>query len=289
MRRLKSGERLEELGLDRLDRQQGDQPDQRADLERDELAGVEMEHVVEELVLLVPQRHDLDADAIERAGDVQEVLEELRRDVLVHGVVARQLQRDRQHAERVEAHPGRAVRLADVAGDRERRGPVERRRCCRARGTRPGRRCGPRVSLRLTHQVKLRSSFWKIRAEEVAVRLAVHAPVDLVDAQGRPGVDRRVDVRERPLVRGQLAVGMLVPLAGQQQQLVLGEVRVDERHRAACGRPGPRRRTTGTPSRPASTGRRRVELAPVGVATGPPRPSGGGGPAGSPSSHFPTS
>ena len=122
---LEVGERLEELGLDRLDRQERDQPDQRAHLERDELAGIEMEHVVEELVLRIPQRRRFHVDAVESAGDVQEVLEELRRDVLVHGVVARQLQRDRQHAERVEAHPRRAVRLADVAGDRERRGPVE--------------------------------------------------------------------------------------------------------------------------------------------------------------------
>ena len=47
---------------------------------------------------------------------------------------------------------------------------------------------------------------------------------------------------------------MHVPLAHQQQQLVLGEVRVDHRERDARGTPCPTRRTTGTPTCPASTG-----------------------------------
>ena len=46
------------------------------------------------------------------------------------------------------------------------------------------------------------------------------AALDLVDAQGRPGLDGRVDRAEVPLVGRQLAVGVHVPLAGQEQQLV---------------------------------------------------------------------
>ena len=47
---------LEQVRLDRLDGEQRDQPDQRPDLQRDVLAGIEVEHVVEEAVVLVPER-----------------------------------------------------------------------------------------------------------------------------------------------------------------------------------------------------------------------------------------
>ena len=44
---------------------------------------------------------------------------------------------------------------------------------------------------------------------------------------------RRVDVAEGPFVGGQLAIGMHVALMEHQQQLVLGKVTVDQRHRNA--------------------------------------------------------
>src|SRR5207253_7532697 len=46
-----------------------------------------------------------------------------------------------------------------------------------------------------------------------------------------PGVDRRINVGEVVLEGRQLAIGMQIPLAQQQQQLLLGEVRVDAGHR----------------------------------------------------------
>ena len=46
---------LEQLGLQGLDGEQGHQSDERPDLELDELARVEMQHVVEERVVLIPQ------------------------------------------------------------------------------------------------------------------------------------------------------------------------------------------------------------------------------------------
>ena len=55
----------------------------------------------------------------------------------------------------------------------------------------------------------------------------VATAVDLEDTQCSPRVHGRVDVIERPLVGGELTVGMHVPLTAQQQQLVLGELGVD--------------------------------------------------------------
>ena len=54
----------------------------------------QMQHVVEELVAIVPQADALIADVAHRRGNVQEVLEELGGNVLVDMVALRQLERD---------------------------------------------------------------------------------------------------------------------------------------------------------------------------------------------------
>ena len=88
--------------------------------------------------------------------------------------------------------------------------------------------------------------------EDPLEEVVVLAAVDLEDPQRRPGVHRRVDVAERPLVGRELAVGVHVPLAAEQDQLVLGELRVDVGERDAVERRGPTPRTTGTPTCRAS-------------------------------------
>ena len=65
------------------------------------------------------------ADVGHRLGDVQEVLEELGRDVLVDVVVQRQLERDAHQVQAVHRHPGGAVGLVDEAAGRQRRAAVE--------------------------------------------------------------------------------------------------------------------------------------------------------------------
>ena len=87
----------------------------------------------------------------------------------------------------------------------------------------------PSRSSRFTHQVKLTSSLSNTRLEEGDVLAAV----DREHLERGPGLDRRVDVVERPLVGRERAVRMLEPLAAEQDQLVLGEGRVDARERDA--------------------------------------------------------
>jgi hypothetical protein len=65
--------------------------------------------------------------------------------------------------------------------------------------------------------------------------------LDLVHAPGGPGVHGRVDVPESPFVRGKLAVGVHVPLAAQEHQLLFGELRIHQRQRQAVKRQVPRR------------------------------------------------
>ena len=96
--------------------------------------------------------------------------------------------------------------------------------------------------------------------EELAVAAAVDLLLDLVDADRRPRVHRRVDVAERPLVGRDLAVGMHVPLAREQEELLLREVGIDHRERESSGTPCPTPRTTGTPTCRASTARRAADM-----------------------------
>src|SRR5467141_1720588 len=96
-----------------------------AQLHRAAAAVGEVEHVVEEAVLVVPQAHAVPTQVVGSMRDVDEVLEELARHVLVGPVVLRELQGHGQHVEAVHAHPARAVRLLDVAARGQGRRPVE--------------------------------------------------------------------------------------------------------------------------------------------------------------------
>ena len=99
----------------------------------------------------------------------------------------------------------------------------------------------PSASFRLTHQVKFSSSLWKTRSRNFTSPAPRCLLIDLVDAPRGPGVHRRVDVAERPLVRGKLPVRVHVPFAQQQHQLLLRELGVDEGQRDAVERQIPGR------------------------------------------------
>ena len=107
--------------------------------------------------------------------------------------------------------------------------------------------------------------------EPLAVGVAVADAIHVVDPPHRPRVDRRVEVAELPLVGGDLAAGVLELLEQQQPELVLGELRVDQRERHALEREVPR----GEPRVLPLVGHRhhphRVQVAPVAVADRAPR------------------
>ena len=131
----------------------------------------------------------------------------------------------------------------------------------------PSNRFDPSLSSRLTHQVKLTSSLSKTRLRKLMSRRAV----DREDLQRRPGLDRRVDVVERPFVRGQRAVRMLEPLAAEQRQLVLRECRIDMRERDAVEREIPRREPRVLPRVGHRHDVEGVECLPPGVPAAEPR------------------
>ena len=101
--------------------------------------------------------------------------------------------------------------------------------------------------------------------------LEVGAAVDAEHRERRPRLDRRVHVAEVPLVGGQLAVRVHVPLAAHEQQLVLRRGGIGVREDDAVEGEVPRR----VPGVLPLVGHREdvvvVQMPPVGIAPGLPR------------------
>src|SRR5207249_4136432 len=96
---LEAGEPVDDIWLQGLHREQGDEADQGTHLHVLALPAGQMENVIEEAILVVPEAHLRAASVVHGVGDLDEVLEELGGDALVGGILTRQLQGDRQHVE----------------------------------------------------------------------------------------------------------------------------------------------------------------------------------------------
>ncbi len=208
-------ERGHRVGPDGRDRGQRQQPHHGAGTQRDGVAAGAQDVVVE-AVPLVPQPL-----VVERRADQREVLEELGRQVLVDPVVTAEGQRHLQQVLAVHGHPRGSIGLLQHAVDGQ-LGAVEG-----ADVVQPQEAALEQVValdvLAVDPPVEVEQQLVQHSRQEVEVVVAG----DLVHAQRGPGVDRRVDVGEVPLVGGELAVGVHVPLAAEQDELGLGELRVD--------------------------------------------------------------
>ena len=225
------------------------------------MLAVHIELVVVKTVDVVPQPKP--SQCVHSAGDRHEVLEEIRRHVFICRIFASQFQRHREHRQAIGRHPGGAVGLFQFrspgsGSDRSNTPMLSSPR-------NPPEKMLPSTSLRFTHQVKFISSFWNTRARKTRSRLPARTG-HLVDAPACPGMHRRIDVRKVELVGRDLPIGVHVPLAQQQQQLLFGEVRIEPGEAEPCEKPDPRPRTRDTPTCPASESRRGCRDAPVVIA-----------------------
>ena len=146
----------------------------------------------------------------------------------VVGVGHRQLDGDLQHVLAEQRHPGGAVGLLEVAAGRQRRAAVEDADVVEAQEA-PLEDVPARAVLAVDPPGEVQQQLLEAALEPLPVPLAALRRFEAVGEDGRPGVDRRVDVAEVPLVGRDLAVGVHVPLAQHQLELLLAEVGVDER------------------------------------------------------------
>ena len=216
--------------------------------------------VVEEPVRLVPQILRL-----ERVADQREVLEELQHEIGRGAAAVVEDRRDRRHGQRVEAHPAGAVGLLEHLALRQMRAvdrpdvvepeeaALEDVRAVAVLAVHPPREVDEQL------------------VEDPAQERGVLPAVDGEHLERRPRLHRRVDVVERPLVRGERAVRVLEPLAAQEHQLVLRERRVDARERDAVEGEIPRGEPRVLPLVRHGHDVERVERPPVRVAPAEPR------------------
>ncbi len=78
---------------------------------------------------------------------------------------------------------------------------------------------------------KVQQQLVEARAQETGGPHTFAFLLDLVDAPGRPGMHGRIDISQRPFISGNLPVGMHVPFAQHEDELVLGETGIDKRER----------------------------------------------------------
>ena len=160
-------------------------------------------------------------------NDVDKVLEELAGNILVSRIMLRQLSCDGEHVQTVHAHPTRAVRLLDRPARRQGLGAVKHADIIKTEEPTFEHVHALRI-LAVHPPGEVQQQLVKDLLQEPTVRLASNPVLDLVDSPCRPRMDRRVGIAESPLVGGNLPIGMHVPLAQEQDQLLLGEVGINQ-------------------------------------------------------------
>ena len=194
-----------------------------------------MKDVVEELILVVPQPDApvLPTDVAHGLGDVQEVLEELGGDILVHPVVLGQLQRDAHEIQGIHRHPAGAIRLIDMPAGRQLAAAVEDPDVVEPEEATLEHVAALRI-LAVDPPGEVQHQLVEHALQECQVALApALLAVDLEHAPRGPGMHRWIDVPEGPLVSGYLPVRVHVPLARQEHELLLGKFCVEIRERNA--------------------------------------------------------
>src|SRR6266496_2530561 len=116
---LKSRKRVEQRGLDCFHRYQRHQADKRAHPHPHISSAGRMQHVIEKLVLLVPEPDAFATKIVHRGSDAEKVLKEFRRYILVNWIFTCEFDRDSQHVEAKHSHPACAIALLKTAAVRE--------------------------------------------------------------------------------------------------------------------------------------------------------------------------
>src|SRR4029077_2227517 len=106
-------------------RKKRNQTHQRTYLEVVAIAVGQVQNVVIETVVIVPEFDASGTAVVHSVRNVDKVFEELAGDVVISGIFAGQLQCDGQHGQGVHGHAARAVRLVEKSSRRQRSRSIE--------------------------------------------------------------------------------------------------------------------------------------------------------------------
>ena len=197
-----------------LDGEQGDQADERPDAELVVAAVGVAEDVVEEAVGLVPEGVVAVAHVLHGRRDVGVVLEELGRERLVDAVLLGEFEGDPHQVEAEHPHPAGGVGLFQHGAVGGPHAAVDDRDVVQAEE--PSLEDAVALAVDLVDPPgEVDQQLVEALLQPGAVGLARADAVHVVDAPDGPGVDRRVEVGELPLISGDLSVGVLELLEKQ--------------------------------------------------------------------------
>src|SRR6478752_3771734 len=160
-------------------------------------------------------------------SDVDEVFPEFAGNVFVAWFFSCEFESDSQKVQGVHRHPAGAIRLFNVAASRQRSATIEHANVVESE----------KASLEDVHATSVFSvhppgevehEFVEDALQECSVTLPLTLFVDLINAPGGPGVDGRIDVAECPFVSRNLSVGVHLPLAQHQSELLSRDVAIQE-------------------------------------------------------------
>src|SRR5262249_44372060 len=154
---------------------------------------------------------------------VQKMFKKLSGYILVDGIVQGEFQGDAHEVQAVHCHPACSVGLVDETTRGQWSAAIKNTDVIKAEEAALEDVAALRIlAIHPPGEVEHQFVEDALQEGEIAAVAALFA-VDLENAPGRPGVDRRIDVAERPFVSGKLAVRMHVPFAREQEELDLGE------------------------------------------------------------------
>ena len=160
------------------------------------------------------------------------VLQELRCQALVDGILLRQFQRDPHHRQGKHPHPPGRVGLFKRGTVLELLAAVEDADVVEAEKA-PLEHIVA-VAIDLVHPAgEIQQQLVVAPLQPGPILPAVQAFLHVVDPPDSPGMHGGIQVVELPLVGRQLAAGVLELLEEQKPELVLRELRVDQRERDA--------------------------------------------------------
>ena len=151
-----------------------------------------------------------------------------------------ELDREFQHVLAEEGHPGRAVRLLQVAAGGQRGAAVEDADVVEAEEAALEDVLAEAV-LAVHPPGEVQQQLVERLPEEIEVRLAAQGLLGAVQEERRQGMDRGIHVAEVPFVGGHLTVRVQVDPVEHQLHLLLGEVGVHDRKRERVEGQVPRR------------------------------------------------
>ena len=136
------------------------------------------------------------------------MLSEALRHIFIERILLRQLAGDLHHVLTEHAHPGSAVRLLQISPRRQWSRAVEHTDVVEAEEA-PLENVFAFDVLAVDPPGEVEEELLEDALQEVEVLPAVELALDLEDAEGRPGVDGRVDVTEVPFVAVKESVSRL--------------------------------------------------------------------------------